>query len=103
MSQEGFLFGELSEFKQDLMRSIKNDFPKEKFHEAIKSDSSFVLKNPPTYTTRTKADEENDKNELYLKKVDYDLDEDINVPVGFKKVGNIYDLIFDTNDERDNK
>ena len=29
MSQEGFLFGELSEFKQDLMRSIKNDFPKE--------------------------------------------------------------------------
>lgn len=51
----------------------------------------------------SRYNEENDKNELYLKKVDYDLDEDINVPIGFKKVGNIYDLIFDTNDEGDNK
>ena len=28
-SQEGFLFGELSDFKQRLMQDIKKEFPKE--------------------------------------------------------------------------
>ena len=42
MSQDGFLFGELSEFKQDLMRSIKNDFPKET-ENFIKNEASKCL------------------------------------------------------------
>ena len=29
MSQDGFLFDELSDFKKDLMRDIKENFPKE--------------------------------------------------------------------------
>ena len=29
MSQEGFLFDELSEFKQNLLRDIKENYPKE--------------------------------------------------------------------------
>ena len=59
-----FLYKENDGYDMDV--NCRNDFPKEKFHEAIKSDSSFVLKNPPTYTTRTKADEENDKNETNI-------------------------------------
>ena len=35
---------------------------------------------------------------VLFEKVDYDYDEDIDVPEGFIKVGNIYDLIFETND-----
>lgn len=43
MSQDGFLFDELTEFKKDLMREIKNVFPKEtaKF---IKTETGKVLK-----------------------------------------------------------
>jgi len=43
MAQDGFLFGELSEFKQDLMRDIKQNFPKEtaKF---IKTETGKCLK-----------------------------------------------------------
>ena len=59
-----FLYKENDGYDMDV--NCRNDFPKEKFHEAIKSDSTFVLKNPPTYTTRTKADEENDKNETNI-------------------------------------
>ena len=59
-----FLYKENDGYDMDV--NCRNDFPKEKFHEAIKSDSTFVLKNPPTYTTRTKADDENDKNETNI-------------------------------------
>ena len=72
----------------------------------MKYEIGDIMYNPyfgDVWIVSSRSNEENDKNELYLKKVDYDLDEDINVPVGFKKIGNIYDLIFDTNDERDNK
>ena len=49
----------------------------------------------------SRYNEEIDKEELYIKKVDYDYDEDIDIADGFKKVGNIYSLIFETNDEDD--
>ncbi len=43
MSQEGFLFGELSEFKQDLIRDIKENFPKEA-EKFIKEEAQKCLK-----------------------------------------------------------
>lgn len=49
----------------------------------------------------SRYNEESDKDELYIKKVDYDYDEDIDIADSFKKVGNIYSLIFETNDEGD--
>ena len=56
-----FLYKENDGYDMDV--NCREDFPKEKFHEAIKSDSKFVLKNTPTYTTRTKSDEETDKSD----------------------------------------
>ena len=46
MSQEGFLFNELSEFKKDLMRDIKQNFPKEtaKFIKIEAGKASKVAK-----------------------------------------------------------
>lgn len=43
MSQEGFLFEELSEFKQNLMRDIKENFPKET-EKFIKEEAQKCLK-----------------------------------------------------------
>lgn len=43
MSQDGFLFGELSEFKQDLMREIKETFPKET-EKFIKTEAGKCVK-----------------------------------------------------------
>lgn len=42
-TQEGFLFGELSEFKQSLMQEIKNNFPKET-EKFIKDEAKKCLK-----------------------------------------------------------
>lgn len=42
MAQDGFLFGELSEFKQELMRDIKQNFPKET-EKFIKKETGKVL------------------------------------------------------------
>ena len=49
----------------------------------------------------SRYNEESDKEELYIKKVDYDYEEDIDIADSFKKVGNIYCFIFETNDEGD--
>ena len=38
----------------------------------------------------SRYNEESDKEELYIKKVDYDYEEDIDIADSFKKVGNIY-------------
>lgn len=43
MSQEGFLFEKLSEFKQNLMREIKESFPKET-EKFIKTEAQKCLK-----------------------------------------------------------
>lgn len=43
MSQEGFLFDELSEFKQNLLREVKNVFPKET-EKFIKKEASKLAK-----------------------------------------------------------
>ena len=43
MTQDGFLFGELSEFKQELMRDIKENFPKET-EKFIKKEAGKCLK-----------------------------------------------------------
>lgn len=43
MSQDGFLFGELSEFKQNLMRDIKENFPKET-EKFIKNEARKCMK-----------------------------------------------------------
>ena len=56
-----FLYKENDGYDMDVNCSA--DFPKEKFHEAVKSDTKFMLKNPPTYTVRKNIDEEQKKNE----------------------------------------
>lgn len=56
-----FLYKEDDGYDMDI--NCREDFPKEKFHEAVKSDTRFVLKNPPTYTTRKKSEDEHEKNE----------------------------------------
>lgn len=43
MSQEGFLFDELSEFKKDLLRNIKDIFPKET-EKFVKQEATKVAK-----------------------------------------------------------
>ena len=43
MSQEGFLFDELSEFKQNLLRDIKENYPKET-EKFIKKEATKVAK-----------------------------------------------------------
>jgi len=43
MAQEGFLFGELSDFKQSLMQDIKQNFPKET-EKFIKDEAKKCLK-----------------------------------------------------------
>lgn len=43
MSQEGFLFDELSEFKQNLMRDIQKNFPKET-EKFIKQEAGKLVK-----------------------------------------------------------
>ena len=43
MSQEGFLFDELSEFKQNLMRDVQKNFPKET-EKFIKQEAGKLVK-----------------------------------------------------------
>ena len=59
-----FLYKETDGYDMDV--NCRADFPKEKFNEAVKADTKFVLKNPPTYTTREKSDEEQQKNETNI-------------------------------------
>ena len=55
-----------------------------------------ILYNPAfgdIWLVSERYNEGNEEDELYLKKVDYDYDEDIYVPQGFIRIGNIYDMI----------
>ena len=47
----------------DMDVNCREDFPKDKFNEEVKADTKFILKNPPSYTTRAKSDNEQDKHE----------------------------------------
>lgn len=58
------LFKETGGYNMDI--NCREDFPKDKFNEAVKNDTSFVLENPPTYTTRKTADNEAEKNETNI-------------------------------------
>ena len=58
------LYKETDGYNMDV--NCREDFPKDRFNEAVKSDTSFVLENPPTYTTRTKSETEEEKNDTNI-------------------------------------
>lgn len=58
------LFKETDGYNMDV--NCREDFPKDRFNEAVKNDTSFVLENPPTYTTRKSSDSEAEKNETNI-------------------------------------
>ena len=62
-----------------------------------------VLYNPfysDLWIVSERYNEEKEKDELYLKKIDYDYDEEIDVPLGFMKIGNIYELLAPIEEEQ---
>lgn len=58
------LFKETGGYNMDV--NCREDFPKDRFNEAVKSDTSFVLENPPTYNVRKSSDDEKEKNETNI-------------------------------------
>lgn len=59
-----FLFKETDGYNMDV--NCSEDFPKDRFNEAIKLDTSFMLGSPPTYSVRKNTDNEEKNNETNI-------------------------------------